>query len=216
MRSSSKWFVVGARYTNRRGTYEVLNVSPEGMTVRYDGGQEFNISSLDTEERIVRNVALEEKERTPFPQKDTRNHAYFQALGFLAARSRIEAIVPSKAREGFEQTYARSTGEKAVPGRDMYYLHADPKVDKWGVELRVSFLASDNERHAIETAMEITTVAGSEPGEHRINNNGFIWRLFQTGFRLGLEQELNRILRLVPDSFRGDFRKGASNAGVVI
>lgn len=209
---SSDFFVIGRRYTNRIGTYEVLDLGPEGMVVRYDDGREDTIANLRIQERIVRNVRLGAAGVAAYPLEDMRNAGYFWALGFLAGRGRFEAMVPKRAQRGFEKRYEGVKGSRPVPGEDMYYLHPDPATDKWGSELRISFDAPPDEMDRMDFASDVDVVEGAALNEHRINNNRFVWRLFQAGFSLGADQDAQAIRTSVPTEFREDFDEGLAAA----
>lgn len=213
MSPRSDYFVIGRRYTNRMGTYEVLDIGPEGMLIRYDDGKEQSISDLTVQERIVRNVKLEAEDITPYALQDARNAPYFRSLGFLAGRARFEAIVPQRAQEGFEEQYERVKGKRPLPGLNMYYVHSDPRTDKWGCELRISFEAEPEDMTGVDFGPEVNVVGGVTPNEHRINNNRFVWRLFEAEFSLGADQDVEAILTRIPAEYREDFNEGLAAAG---
>jgi len=213
MPSESGFFMIGGRYTNRRATYEVLDIGPDGMTIRYDNGGQQLIADLTQQERIVRNVNREAEDVAAYPPQDARNAAYFQTLGFLAGTARIEAIVPLRAQEGFEKHYERAKGRRPEPGQDMYYVHPDPKTDKWGRELRISFAAAPEDVATLDFGPDVDVVDGVAPNEHRVNNNRFVWRLIELGFSLGGHQDAQVILTKIPTAHREDFNQGLAAAG---
>lgn len=208
MPSATDFFVIGKRYRNRIGAYEVLDIGTDGMRIRYDDGSEQVIHDLALQERIVSNIELEAEIVAPYGEKDKRNSAYFRTLGFLARRARIEAIVPLKAQYGFEEHYEELKGKRPRPGSDMYYLHTDPNTDKWGCELRISFEATIDEMEALEFGPDVRVVAGMQANEYRINNNGFIWHLFELGFCLGAKQNHSAILAKLPPVYQAEFERG--------
>jgi hypothetical protein len=53
-------FVVGGRYTNRRGDYTVLSINSDVMEVRYADGEKATLSK-SVQERILRNAESEAK-----------------------------------------------------------------------------------------------------------------------------------------------------------
>lgn len=208
MPSATDFFVIGKRYRNRIGDYEVLDIGTDGMHLRYDDGTKQVVRNLELQERIVSNIERQTEIVAPYSGKDERNSAYFRSLGFLARRARIEAMVPLKAQHGFEEHYEELKGRLPRPGSDMYYLHTDPNTDKWGSELRMSFEATIDEMEALELGPEVRVVAGMQAHEYRINNNGFIWRLFALGFCLGVNQDHSAILAELPPVHRADFEHG--------
>jgi len=55
-------FVVGGRYRNRQGAYRVLSIQGDRMTIRYDSGQEAQVS-VETQMRIRANMEAERDAR---------------------------------------------------------------------------------------------------------------------------------------------------------
>lgn len=210
--SDHPFFIIGKRYRNRNGGYEVLDIDSTGMHIRYDDGTEQTITNLDLQQRIVQNVRIDTQQHLPYPKdQDVLNHRYIFTLGFLAGRGRFEAIVPPKSRTGFEQSYRALKGEAPQPGQDMYYLHKERDVDKWGSELRITFATSQSELDRLAFGPNVVTVR-SPNGERRINNNGLIWRLWEIGFQLGAVQQPHTIRANLPSAFLPDFDAGLAFA----
>lgn len=101
----------------------------------------------------------------------------------------IEVEMRHKDKVRFDTRYTGSTG-LAVPANSdtfPYYVwspNADPN-DKWGIELRLYFTSNGNLPAPLQTLARNNSRHGYENYDKRINNNAFIWRLFQNGFRLG-------------------------------
>jgi len=101
----------------------------------------------------------------------------------------IEAEMRHKDKALFDQRYLESTG-LIVPtdsDRDLYYIwspDAAPK-DKWGIELRLYFVADENIPTPLNILARENSRHGYEKYNKRINNNEFIWRLFRNGYHLG-------------------------------
>ncbi|GAI22066.1 unnamed protein product, partial [marine sediment metagenome] len=137
-------FIVGARYANRRGEYEVLQIKGNTMKVRYDDNTEQELS-VDIQARIATNMALEAAQLAPYRSSEARNQQFFFSVGFLAARATsLEAFVPDHALAGFISSYAQVKGRKPMTNQRGLYIHP-PKVSKWGCELRVTFPATSVE-----------------------------------------------------------------------
>jgi len=62
-------FVKGEQYTNRKGTYTVLDVKPASITVRYEDGTEETLD-VKIQSRILSNMTL--PPRTPEPPPRSR------------------------------------------------------------------------------------------------------------------------------------------------
>lgn len=213
-RANEKFFVIGGRYRNRKGAYEVLDmdIESDNMLIRYDSGEEQTIRGLELQQRIVKNTRQDSERLLPYGPGDERNEEYIRSLGLLAKRGAFEAIVPQKSQEGFEQNYKDIKGTYPIPGSDMYYLHSDPNVDKWGVELRITFAASEATLADLEFGPGVRVVDSPQAGEHRINNNGLIWTLWEMGFCLGDEQNPDDIVDNIPLEYVEIFEKAVSSA----
>ncbi|MCJ7446119.1 MAG: hypothetical protein MUO72_00325 [Bacteroidales bacterium] len=94
-----------------------------------------------------------------------------------------------KDKAQFDQRYLDSTGF-TVPSnseRNPYYVWSldAPPNDKWGIELRLYFISDENIPAPLNTLATENSRHGYEKYDKRINNNEFIWRLFQNGYKLG-------------------------------
>lgn len=63
-------FVVGGRYENVKGAYEVISITGDSMVIRWDNGEEIS-SSIELQERIIENMKFREQltqnQNTPKP-----------------------------------------------------------------------------------------------------------------------------------------------------
>ena len=207
-------FVVGGRYANRKGEYEVLALRGENMLIRYDDGTEQEVS-LELQSRIASNMAIEASIIAPYDiAQKQRNDLFFFTLGFLTNRATmLEAIIPPHALAGFVQDYSRLKGAKPREGQVGFYVH-QLGVDKWGCELRTTFRADCRELANLEFGPNVNVV--KDPANldvsWRINNNGFWWKLLKLGFEMGTSQDANRIRKNVPFQYREQFNKGYNAA----
>lgn len=204
-------FVVGGRYANRKGEYEVLEIKGKIMRVRYDDGTEQELL-MDTQTRIATNMALEVARLAPYKSSEARNQQFFFSLGFLAARAtNLEAFVPEHALKGFISNYMLAKGQEPMTNQKSLYIH-EPKVGKWGCELRVTFLATEEEVDLLDFGPDIQVVDDpSNPNVlWRINNNGLWWRLLKFGFEMGNKQNKNAIEAYIPSKYRQQFKQGRS------
>jgi len=204
-------FIVGGRYANRRGEYEVLEIRGKKMRVRYDDNTEQELTT-ETQARIARNMAAEAEQAAPYKGRglEPRNEQFFSSLGFLVKRVRmLEAIVPSHALNGFISNYTLAKGCRPASDQDGLYIH-EPEANKWGCELRVTFRATPGEVDSLDFGPEIDIVSDPSKPERswRINNNGFWWRLLKFGFDMGRQQNVNAIEARIPKKYREHFRQG--------
>ena len=201
-------FLIGGRYRNRNGEYDVLEIAGPSMKVRYDDGSEAILNTA-VQARIMQNMAVEARLTAPYSGRDSnsRNRTFFRSIGFLAKRATmLEAIVHPRAQEGFVETYRNIVGRPPRAGQEGYYVHA-PSADKWGNELRVTFEASDEELNQLDLGPGVEVVTNpSAPGlSWRINRNAFWWKLQTIGFRMGGYQDIQAIRTRIPPQYLSDF-----------
>jgi len=207
-------FLVGGRYRNRKGEYEVLEITGRTLRVLYDDGKDDNLDA-EVQARISKNMEREVQSVEPYSGTNSqpKNQRFFRSLGFLVSRSTmLEAIVHPRAQAGFVETYRTITGQRPATGQEGYYVHV-PSTDKWGNELRVTFTATDAELTALDFGSDINVrVNPGTAGSWRINNNRFWWFLLRMGFNMGGRQSQNVILPNVPLQYRGEFNSGIAAA----
>lgn len=207
-------FVVGGRYANRKGEYEVLALRGENMLIRYDDRTEQEVS-LELQSRIASNMAIEASIIVPYDvAQKQHNDLFFFTLGFLTTRATmLEAIIPPHALAGFVQDYSRLKGVKPREGQTGFYVH-QVGVDKWGCQLRTTFRADYKELASLEFGSNVHVVGdpANPDVSWRINNNGFWWKLLRLGFEMGTSQDVNRIGRNIPRLYRDEFQRGCEVA----
>jgi len=115
-----------------------------------------------------------------------------QCLAYLNARKNsvwIEVEMRHKDKVRFDTKYTLLTG-LSVPSNSSilpYYVwsaNAAPD-DKWGIELRIYFLSDNNLPLPLQALVKNNNRHWYEHYDKRINNNSFIWQLFQNGYKLG-------------------------------
>ena len=214
-RSNAHRFLIGGRYKNRRGEYEVMDVAGDKLRVVYDDGIE-DVLDGKAQERIIRNMALETTAHEPYrgPGASEQNKQYFKSLGFLGSRiTMMEAIVPPRAQAGFVETYRAIVGNPPQVGAVGFYVHHQ-EVDKWGNELRITFDATGAELQGLDFGLGVNVVVnpGNVNASWRVNRNAFWWNLLRLGFRMGNQQVLDEIRRGVPQDYRREFDNGIQMA----
>ena len=108
-----------------------------------------------------------------------------KVIGFLASRAELFAEVRGSCKAWFEKEYKHPTTDLA--GRLAYIGN-----NKWGEELRVKFIATDDEMvelGLVDMALPIKQCHG----HYVINCNKFWWHLVGLGFRLGNKHDVNKI-----------------------
>ena len=203
-------FEVGDRYRNRLGWYEVLEIEGENLRVRYESDGREDTLPIELQQRILFNISQEEKSITPY-MEDENNRRYFQTIGYLTNNGFIEAIIPPKSQCGFDSTFRRIKGRYPRDQEEGYYLHHDPNVDKWGIEMRLTLKVPKNISVGdLDFGPSVNIVGSPKYDELRINSNSFCWRLLSLGFELGWNHDISKIESNIPDQYRQSYREGIS------
>jgi hypothetical protein len=84
-------FVKGEQYTNRKGTFTVVELHPPTMTVRFEDGMEETLD-IKIQQRILSNMTL--PPRTPEPPPRARNGS--RSAAKPAAKSKTPATAAAK------------------------------------------------------------------------------------------------------------------------
>lgn len=201
-------FEIGGRYRNRSGWYEVLEISGDSIQIRYEKDGREQAVDIKTQKRIIENILIEEESISPHNDVSL-NRRYFMTLGYISRHGFVEAIIPLKSKNGFDRNYFQI--KACHPSSDLpgYYLHTDPFVDKWGVEMRLTFdIPKSISLSDLDFGGPFRPVDSPELGKLRINNNELCYKLLKLGFELGGSQNIQEIEMNIPEGYRLDFRKG--------
>ncbi|MFH1371953.1 MAG: hypothetical protein ABII09_11805 [Planctomycetota bacterium] len=137
------------------------------------------------------------------------DHDFFIVLGYLAKpirQCKLDAEMPTKEQSKFTSRYMRLTGITPQPdNRNYYILHEG--ADKWGLELRLYFIAENSSVPPILRSMVVTPRPATIYNK-RINDNNLIWHLIEYGLLLGDTQDESRIRGRVPSEYIDDFNIG--------
>ena len=198
-------FEVGGRYRNRLGWYEVLDIAGNRLKVRYESDGRIDDLEIAMQKRIIQNISSEERRITPYFDHKS-NEDFFRTLGFLCKRGFIEAIIPYRSKIGFDKTFLGIKGRLPQHNEQGYYVHNDPAVDKWGVEMRLTFPMRDT--IGIDLGGSYIPVKSPDPAKLRVNSNELCYRLFALGFNLGENHDVERIKANVPEIYKPAFEEG--------
>jgi hypothetical protein len=204
-------FIVGSRYANRNGEYEILSIDGDKMLIRYDDGTSQEVS-VSTQARISKNMAIEASLVSPYHiSQEAKNKKFYESIGFLASHATmLEAIVPPHSLKGFVKDYSNIKGTNPRDGQAGFYVH-NPYADKWGCELRVTFSATKIERDNLILGPDVNIVIDpANTNSWRINNNGFWWSLLRFGFEMGYKQNIAIIRNSIPSKYRENFDNGVN------
>ena len=83
--ANPEYFIVGSVYRNRRGRYEVLQIEPKRIFIKYDDGRE-EWADKKISERIARNIILEDTSKIPHGISTAEVPDFYWTLGALAAK----------------------------------------------------------------------------------------------------------------------------------
>ncbi len=201
-------FLVGQRYRNRKGEYEVVEMKNNEMKVRYDGGQTETLD-LSIQARIFENMQSEELSKTKKLSVKPQNQQFYWSLGFLLARKpNLIAFIPQHALRAFENRFYDATGQELSDNEKGIIIHP-PKTDKRWYELRVTFTARANELYLLNFGDDVNIVEGSPDNKlWNINNNRFFLRLLEFNFSTGSQQDKTNIERAIPNQYFAAFKEG--------
>jgi len=208
-------FVVGQRLTTKYGTSVVETVTDAGVNIRFLEGEKKgetdflpNVSSPAPVAPRVRRSSSPARFRLPSAYRPL-NGSEAYTIGYMSTRCWLDAEVPEKAQNAFEDKYRSVTGETPVPGSEHYVLlHGN--ANKWGHELRIYFQFPSNGHDSLTFPGDISPVASTTPGILRINMNTFWWQLVQIGFRLGRIHARDQIRRSLETKYLSDFERGVA------
>ena len=140
---------------------------------------------------------------------------FFEVLGYLAApgrRCKLDVEVPITNAQSFKDKYAGLSGTEPMVDDHNFFLWPEG-ANKWGVELRIYFVANKVNIPSAILGMVVSPRFRPQSGTAhncRINNNKFIWTLIEYGFILGDSQNAQRIRDRVPSEYISYFERGFS------
>jgi len=205
-------FLVGQRYRNRRGEYEVLEIQGNSMKVRYNDGSQ-QILSISTQATIFENIQREEMltKSSKKPSTKPQNQQFYWSLGFLLARNpSLRAFIPRHALDAFKDKFYDATGRELLDNEKGITIHP-PGTGKWWYELRVTFTARPNELYLLNFGHDVNIVEGSPDSKlWNINKNPFFLRLLEFNFSTGSQQDKASIESAIPNQYLEAFKEGYS------
>ena len=134
---------------------------------------------------------------------------FFGIVGYLASQIRstkLDIETHPNGRENLESRYNTLAGEILQEDNINYYVW-DEDTNKWGAELRIYFNGNLETMPAQLASMRVSSRPRSGHN-NRVNNNDFIWRLIEYGFKASDEQDYVQIRIHIPNEFIVDFENG--------
>jgi len=200
-------FLVGKRYRNRKGKYEVIEIKNKEIKVRYDDGEE-EILALSIQTRIFENMQSEELNKSKKLSAKPQNQQFYWSLGFLLARKpNLIAFIPQHALRAFENKFHDATGRELLDNEKGIIIHP-PKTDKRWYELRITFTARPNELYLLNFGNDVNIVENSSDNSWNINNNLFFLELLTFNFLMGNQQNKTNIENAIPNQYLDSFKEG--------
>lgn len=187
-------FTEGQEYANWYGIYKVLKINDnKTMDVEYlqafqqdvSVGERVTYPILAQAETIFKANKRNEIEArlnrvTEFKEPDE----YF-TMGVLAAHGYVSAEIGPKYHKSFPFKYQKLTGEDPRVHLNKGY-RLSPNEDRWSYTLRVH-MPSDIPTKVLEKMKMPKAISRGEGIE--INDNAFVWGLFNKGFRIGKNED---------------------------
>lgn len=140
---------------------------------------------------------------------------FFEMLGYLTnpiRNSLIEIEAKSNALTNYSRTYQNVTGYP-FPYNNGAVTSLSNNSNKWGLQLRVYFLANNPSviPHGLNTLKTGNNRQGYANWNFRLNNNKIIKEMFSYGFLIGMNTtNVAHIRGLIPPGYLVDFNRGYS------
>lgn len=196
-------FKVGETYQNRQGYYQVLKINSDKLKIL----QGENVKEIDLliAARMIQNMTIEEVKKSSGIKERNKQEDYYFTLGILAARGMFSAEVGYHYWNTFAKKYFIITGQfENIP----FAYRMDINTNKPGSELRIE-ISKDIIFHERFCLPEDVKPVTDKNGKTTINKNSFWWDLVEKfGFRTGSIQNVETILKNVPEKFKEHFKAG--------
>ena len=141
-----------------------------------------------------------------------RPESWARFYGFLVGRkARLYAHVREPELAEFRDRYVDEAGELLPPvGEGCGYCVEPAEVNKWATSLTVSVDATGGEMMSASafSALPMEVEIKRQGPLSVIYSNDVAWRLIEYGFRLGAEQDAERIREQVAPTLHGEFDLG--------
>ncbi|MFW6047542.1 MAG: hypothetical protein ACOCP4_07155 [Candidatus Woesearchaeota archaeon] len=199
-------FEVGEKYKNRKGCFKVNSIDNKGMEIEYIGGEKVRIEkkNIPIQERIVKNVELEEFNKTPVARANFQvsNNDVYKAIGYLAANGSIFVELIEDYKNDFFEKYNKITNDDI--NEDSPYIIWRDKNKLWTTpSIRVN---KNNANGDIVFSLDVPIY---DNGIHYcIYKMDFLWYLMEMGFRIGSDHDIDEIFDSVLDKYKDVFLKG--------
>jgi hypothetical protein len=200
-------FVVGQLYSNKIGTYKVLSLHNDAMTVSYTDGHQQTLS-LKVQTKICENRILTQS-ITQHPKSKQTNYTYsdYWTLGFLLNRLvHLQHKVMYDKQDEAKVNYYDATGQELDEVKTGVFKYRKG-ANQWGNQGVITFHASNNELHLLKFKGTPSPLASS-PNTYEVSDINFFYFMLKNGFRTGSKQDKDSIISNIPDLYKTLFNQG--------
>lgn len=235
---SEPGFVVGGRYRNAAGEYELLTLEDGKARIRYASGLEMTLpagglwvqweamvaeamprpaapprQSTPRTAAAPRSGSSSARTRAAEPKtakgkKATGDTAFFIAAGYFAAGCEIHASVAGRDFPSFAQRYQIHTGRSLVAPHAGLEVHERPGYNM-RADLTVRFPADASILGHFDLGQKVK-VQAEEGGWYKATGTELVERLFRLGFDLGPNTDPLSVRQKVDQDQLGNFDRGMS------
>ncbi len=199
-------FNVGDKYHLGKGAFEVIEVGVEKLTLKWEDGA---ISQLPitTVNDAIQNKMFRDKNKITlsgtYNTSDSKEN-YYRTLGFLAKHGRIIARVTPKTEHNFVNKYIDIKDEYPY---ELDGYEVDTCLNTWSNVIRIIF-STKNISSLNMFSFPNSPVLGSGDHDMIINNLEWGFGLFEMGFGLGTNHNIEEIESNIPDEYIKYFKEG--------
>lgn len=198
---------VGESVSTQKGHGIVSCLSDEMITILLDDGQQVFIpvaKPVKVRPMRKRHIGPRATALLTLREEDLTVFSSPFAMGFLASAATFSVDATVGWKGAFIDDYAAATG--GVSWESSCYNEFD---SKWGVECRISFIASEG---LVKRLGLYEYVICGRAGNYRINNNALWWELIARGFRLGNKHNIENIAAPMSEEDKVLFNQGINSA----
>lgn len=182
-------FTEGEKYKNYFGEYIIRSINNDNtITVEYTEGNLKGATKTYPAKSQAETIINEKQRQQINNANNPQNYRLslssdkeFFTLGYLAKHGKVIAEVPEDKALEFEKIYNQITGDNA----SKKYLIVPKKENRWFIKLRLKFNLPDNPQLVSQLSFPNDVNVINKQGVIEINNNGYIYGLFRSGFKLG-------------------------------
>lgn len=198
-------FEVGKKYKNRNGYFKVISIG-NGMEIEYENGEIVKISkeNIPIQERIVKNVELEEFNKTPVARTNFRvsNNDVYKVIGYLAVNGSVFVELIEDHKNDFFEKY-KNVADDDIDGDSPYIIWRDKNKLWTAPSIRV-----DKRKENSDIVFNLDVPVYDNGAHYCIYKMDFIWYLIEMGFRVGPNHDIDAIFDNIIDPYYRDFMEG--------